>query len=117
MSPRTGTKTFKLVAGAAFALVALAAATSVAGAATLHHSQANLALRLSASAGTVNVGQQVTYTATVVNTGHRTDRNAGFRDVLPGKASFVSANASQGNCWGNQTVRCNFGRLARGASA
>src|SRR5215467_3378625 len=92
MSPRSRTTSLKLAAGAALALFAMAAATSIAGAATQNHrSHTNLALRLSASAGTVNVGQQVTYTATVVNTGRRTDRNAGFRDVLPGKASLVSA--------------------------
>ena len=81
------------------------------------HRSPNLALRLSASAGTVNTGQQVTYTASVVNTGHRTDRNAGFLDLIPGRASLVSTTPSQGSCAGNRYVACNLGSLARGASA
>ena len=81
------------------------------------HRSPNLALRLSASAGTVDTGQQVTYTATVVNTGRRTDRNAGFRDLLPGKATLVSTSPSQGSCGGSRVIACNLGSLGRGASA
>ncbi len=102
-------------------MFAMAVATSFASAAPLRgahrHASPNLALRLSASAGTVSTGQQVTYTATVVNTGRRADRNAGLRDLLPGKATLVSTTPSQGSCSGSQVIRCNLGSLARGASA
>jgi uncharacterized repeat protein (TIGR01451 family) len=108
-----------IVAGAPVA----AAGTSAASHATPHHARyrphrsPNLALRLTASSGTVNAGQQVTYTATVVNTGRRTDGNAGFRDLVSGKGSLVSTTPSQGSCGGNPVVVCNLGSLARGASA
>ncbi len=132
MSSTSAMRSVKIAAGAALALLGLAVATSVAAAATsgssaaqhtsvllrvAHRHSPNLALRLSASAGTVDTGQQVTYTATVVNTGGRTDHNAGFRDLLPAKASLVSTSPSQGTCAGNHVVRCNLGSLGRGASA
>jgi uncharacterized repeat protein (TIGR01451 family) len=132
MSSTSRTRSLKIATGAALALLGMAVATSVAAAATsgssvvqhrsvlvrvAHRHSPNLALRLSASAGTVNTGQQVTYTATVVNTGGRTDHNAGFRDLLPAKASLVSTSPSQGSCAGSQVVRCNLGSLGRGASA
>ena len=123
MSPRSRTRsvTVRAAAGAALAMFAMAVATSFASAAPLRgahrHASPNLALRLSASAGTVSTGQQVTYTATVVNTGRRADRNAGLRDLLPGKATLVSTTPSQGSCSGSQVIRCNLGSLARGASA
>jgi uncharacterized repeat protein (TIGR01451 family) len=77
----------------------------------------NLALRLSGAPGSVMTGQQVTYSATIVNTGHRTVRNAGFRDQIPNQAAWVSTNATQGSCNGNQAIVCNLGSLARGGSA
>ena len=132
MSPRSRTRSVKIAAGAAFALLGMAVTASIATAATsrssaaqhrgvplraAHRHSPNLALRLSASGGTVNTGQQVTYTATVVNTGGRTDRNAAFRDLLPAKASLVSTSPSQGSCAGSRVVRCNLGSLDRGASA
>ena len=76
-----------------------------------------LALRLAGSPGSVNAGQQVTYTATVTNTGNGTDANAGFQDLLPGNTTLVSVTPSQGTCSGNPTVECNLGALDRGGSA
>ncbi|HEX4519126.1 MAG TPA: DUF11 domain-containing protein [Gaiellaceae bacterium] len=131
MSPRSS-KSFIVLATIAVAMLSLTAAASAAASHTTprhpphhppprpqppRHRNPNLALRLSASAGTVNVGQQVTYTATIVNTGGRTDRNAGFRDLVPGKASVVSTTPSQGSCGGHSVIGCNLGSLARGASA
>jgi uncharacterized repeat protein (TIGR01451 family) len=81
------------------------------------HPGPNLALRLSASATTVNIGEQLTYTATVVNTGGRVDRRASFRDLVPGKATLVSTSPSRGSCSGSRVVVCKLGSLARGASA
>jgi uncharacterized repeat protein (TIGR01451 family) len=76
-----------------------------------------LALRLTGSPGSVNVGQQVTYTATVTNTGSGTDANAGFQDLVPGDTTLVSVSASQGTCSGSPTIECNLGSLDRGNSA
>ena len=135
MSPRSDMKSLaiRVAAGAASALLALAVTTSFADAAKTevthakhrytpvrfvqHHRSPNLALRLSESAGTVNAGQQVTYTATVVNIGGRTDHNAGLRDLLPRQAALVSTTPSQGTCGGNRAVTCNLGPLTRGTGA
>jgi uncharacterized repeat protein (TIGR01451 family) len=131
MSPRSRRNgfAFKLASGVALALLPTAVATPLAAAAThakhhymplrfvQRHATPNLALRLSASAGSVNTGQQLTYAATVVNTGHRRDRSAGFRDLLPGQATLVSTSPSQGNCGGNRVVTCRLGSLPRGATA
>ncbi len=76
-----------------------------------------LALRLSGSPGSVNAGQQVTYTATVTNTGNGTDANAGFQDLLHNNTTLVTVTTSQGTCTGNPTIACNLGPLDRGASA
>ncbi len=129
MSPRSK-KSLSAAAGAMLALVAIAVAAPTAVAHpgrpvhryppahhTFHRRPANLALRLSGSPATVNTAEQVTYTATVVNTGGRTDGNAGFRDLVPAKASLVSTSPSQGSCSGGPMIRCNLGSLARGASA
>ena len=129
MSPRSN-KALSAAAGATLALVAIAVASPIADAhrgRDVHHRYtqarhsfhrpANLALRLSGSPGTVNTAEQVTYTATVVNTGGRTDGSAGFRDLVPGKASLVSTSPSQGSCSGGPMILCNLGSLPRGASA
>ena len=131
MSPRP-TRSLVVAAGAALTLLSLAVATPLAAARSghsanvkhryLHHHRVKhrgptLALRLSGSPGTVNTGQQVTYTATVVNTGRRGDSNAGFEDLISRKASLVSTTPSQGSCNGNPTIVCNLGALSRGASA
>jgi uncharacterized repeat protein (TIGR01451 family) len=123
--------TRKLAAAAALGLLALAIGVPIAAAHPAKHAgkhsryaplrrefhRRNLALRLSGSPATVNVGQQVTYTATVVNTGRRRDANAGFRDRIPAKASLVSTTPTQGSCSNGPAIVCNLGSLARGASA
>jgi uncharacterized repeat protein (TIGR01451 family) len=130
MSPRRD-KALPAVAGAVLALVAIAAGAPIAAAhpgrnvhhrsTTAHHvlrrRPANLALRLTGSPGTVNTGEQVTYTATVVNTGGRTDGDARFRNLVPAKASLVSTSPSRGSCGGGRMVVCRLGPLPRGASA
>ncbi len=77
----------------------------------------NVGLKLTESPGNVDTGQQVTYTATVSNWGNGAAGSVAFQDLLPGKATLVSANASQGSCGGNPTIVCNLGSLNAGASA
>ena len=59
----------------------------------------------------------MTYTATVSNSGNGTAGSVAFQDLLPGKATLVSATPSQGSCSGNPTIVCNLGSLNAGASA
>ena len=77
----------------------------------------SLDLQLSGSPGSVVVGQQVTYTASISNQGPASISGAAFQDVLPGKADEVSATVSQGSCAGGSTVVCDLGSLGAGASA
>ena len=65
----------------------------------------------------MNAGQQVTYTATVTNTGDGSDPNAGFQDLQPNNTTLVTVTTSQGTCSGSPTIQCNLGALDRGASA
>jgi uncharacterized repeat protein (TIGR01451 family) len=65
----------------------------------------------------VTAGSTITYTVTVRNNGP--DRATGVRvtDAVPAGTTFVSANASQGNCAGTTTVTCNLGALDNGETA
>ena len=80
--------------------------------------RSNVAVTLSGSPSSVKVGDQVTYTSTVTNNGPDTATNVTYRNWLPGKASLVSATASQGSCAGNKPfVLCSLGTLTNGQSA
>ena len=118
MNPRSGKR---LGAGAALALLVLAITAPVSAAhpsrSYWHHHHHHLRLSLHGSPGVVNVGQQITYAATITNNGPGTASTAGFQDELPGKATLDSANPSQGSCNGNPTLECNLGSLAPSASA
>src|SRR5580692_10416329 len=74
-----------------------------------------LRLHLAGTPRSTVVGQQVTYTATVVNrSGHPSA--AAVRDRLPARASLVSATASQGSCAAGSPVVCDLGSLPAGGS-
>jgi uncharacterized repeat protein (TIGR01451 family) len=71
----------------------------------------------------VRVGEELTYTITVRNTGSAEDaENVRLEDVLPTNATFVSATTADGNCTEpavgatGGTVRCNLGDIAPGAT-
>jgi uncharacterized repeat protein (TIGR01451 family) len=83
----------------------------------VHDVSPNLDLNLTGSPGTVDPGQQVTYTATIRNRGSGNAGNAAFQDLLPGRATLVSANPSQGTCTGNPVIVCSLGSLNADASA
>jgi uncharacterized repeat protein (TIGR01451 family) len=65
----------------------------------------------------ITAGSNLTYTVTVRNNGP--DRATGVRvtDTVPAGTTFVSANASQGNCTGTTPVTCNLGALGTGETA
>jgi uncharacterized repeat protein (TIGR01451 family) len=81
------------------------------------NSLADLSVTKSASAGTVTVGQNVTYTLKVTNNGPDVANLVSVSDTLPGGVTFVSASASQGSCSGSGPVTCAIGTLGVGASA
>ncbi len=64
----------------------------------------------------VNIGQNLTYQATVSNNGSGDASDVNFRMWLNGETgTFVSATSSQGSC--TSFVECDLGDLAAGASA
>jgi uncharacterized repeat protein (TIGR01451 family) len=63
---------------------------------TVTPQQANLVVGKTVSNPTPNVGDTVTFTVTLANTGPDDATNVTLSDLLPGGLSFVSANPSQG---------------------
>src|SRR5262249_62380497 len=79
--------------------------------------KANLDFHLVGSPSAVNAGQQVTYTATIGNHGSGPAATVAFQDLIPGKATLVSATPSPGPCSGNPTHGCSPRSPAPGAPA
>jgi len=79
-------------------------------------SGADLALpQASASPEPVGLGQQLGYSADVVNEGPQGATGVTFSDTLPNGVNFVSATASKGICvQSNLVITCNVGALASG---
>lgn len=73
-----------------------------------------LATTVTGSPGTVQVGDDVTYTINVTNNGSSTANAVQVQDTFPG-ATLVTATAS-GGCTGTTTVTCSLGNLAAGAT-
>ncbi len=79
---------------------------------------AELALSMSDSSDPVFVGQNITYTLTVINNGPLAAANVILTDTLPAGGGFRSAAASRGGCSEvTGVVECRLGELAAGASA
>jgi len=82
---------------------------------------ADLAVTKTASANSVQVGTNLTYTIIVTNNGPSPANGVTLTDTLPPAAAFVfvSANASQGSCVppASGKIVCTAGTLASGASA
>jgi uncharacterized repeat protein (TIGR01451 family) len=72
---------------------------------------ADLTVSDSVSAPSVTVGEQFTYTATVVNNGPSSSTNTALTDALPANVQLVSATPSQGSCSGTSTVACQLGTI------
>ncbi len=78
---------------------------------------ANLSLAKTASPNPVLLGEELTYTLTVNNSGPSAGTAVTVTDTLPVGVSFVSSAASPGTCSGTSTVTCTLGSLASGDSA
>lgn len=79
---------------------------------------ANLALDKSSTINTVTVGEAITFTLTVTNSGVMTATNVIVTDTLPTELAFVSAVASQGSCQElSGTVSCNLGTMLNQGTA
>lgn len=78
---------------------------------------ANLSISKSAAPDTISVGENLTYTLTVNNSGPSAATGITVTDTLPAGVTFVTASTSHGFCSGTVPVNCSLGSLANGASA
>jgi uncharacterized repeat protein (TIGR01451 family) len=65
----------------------------------------------------IRKGRTTTYSLTVHNAGPDAAPNVVLTDIVPSRANFVSATASQGSCSRGKTVICRVGQLAAGSDA
>ena len=85
---------------------------------TTVNAAADLALTKTGEPDPVLVGQQLTYTLEVVNTGPQGADNVAVTDTLPTGVTFNSATPSQGSCsQSSGTVSCALGTLANTETA
>lgn len=78
---------------------------------------ADVVVTKTASASTVNVGQQLTYTITAHNRGPATAAAVVVTDTPSANEKLVSVTPSQGTCTPGVEIRCDLGAIASGASA
>jgi uncharacterized repeat protein (TIGR01451 family) len=84
------------------------------------YSQADLSVTKTDSPDPVHVGQNLTYTIRVSNSGPSAATGVTVSDMLPKNAGFGSVASSQGSCTlkpAKVMVSCTLGSLAGGASA
>jgi uncharacterized repeat protein (TIGR01451 family) len=94
--------------------------TQVAGGAVVNWigQTADLSVSQLRAPNVVFVGNNVTYTVTVTNTGPNAANGVTLTDTLPAGAPLISATPSQGSCAvAPGVVTCNVGALASGGSS
>lgn len=79
--------------------------------------RADLGIVKTASAATVNEGDDFSYTLTVRNAGPSTARDAVVTDSIPAGVRLRSASSSRGSCSQDDPVVCQLGDVADGGSA
>jgi uncharacterized repeat protein (TIGR01451 family) len=79
--------------------------------------RSDLSLTKRANAVRVSVGAQFTYVVSVSNAGPDDAAGVVVTDPLPSGLTLVSVTSTQGDCSGTDTITCNLGTLANGASA
>lgn len=94
-------------------------ANNSASATTTVNPAADMAVAITDAPDPVNVGANVTYSATVSNAGPSNATGVSLANTLPANVAFVSATPSQGNCGAPvaAVVTCNLGAVNNGASA
>jgi uncharacterized repeat protein (TIGR01451 family) len=83
---------------------------------------ADLGVVMTDSADPASIGEDLTFTVTITNSGPDAAGGVRLTDVVLGNTVFVSATPTQGTCtavtfFGEQDVSCQLGALASGASA
>lgn len=78
--------------------------------------QADLSLTKTVDNSNPNVGENVTYTLTVTNSGPDETNNIQVRDILPAELDFVSSTASQGSYASGSGI-WTVGTIANGGTA
>jgi hypothetical protein len=81
---------------------------------------ADISASIADSPDPIQVGQDLTYTITVVGTvtgGQQGVPHLTMSDHLPASVSFVSVTPSVGSCTGTSDINCNFGDFPFGGSA
>jgi uncharacterized repeat protein (TIGR01451 family) len=79
---------------------------------------ADVSMRKTGPAGSVNVGQQITYTLYASNAGPNISSNVIVRDAIPSGTVYVNATGGACTFYPNfQRVDCDVGNLASGGSA
>ena len=84
---------------------------------TVESQAVNLVVRKTDDPDPVELGQNLTYTVTVMNQGPATATEVVLSDLLPPEVSAISATASAGNCSLGPPITCFLPDLDPGASA
>jgi len=82
----------------------------------LADASADMSITKTGSPSSVIVGDNITYTITVRNSGPNSATNVTVTDALPAGVTYVSATPSQGTCSGTGTVTCNLGTMNNGST-
>ena len=81
------------------------------------HEQTDVHVEKQASLSVALLGEDFTYTVTVLNKGPSIARDVVATDTLPDLVRYISLTTSKGTCTGERTITCRFGDLGVNESA